>query len=177
MGKNKDKSKRLAFLLRHDKEYDFKKEGWREISDLIKNHGFSKKELEEIVKTDDKNRYEFSEDMRKIRARQGHSIPVEAGLVIKTPPNILYHGTAKRFLESIKEKGILKMSRVFVQLTENKETALKVGSRHGDPIILVIDTKKMVNDGITFKLSSNNVWLVNEIKPEYILWEETIWEL
>lgn len=176
MGKT-DKSKRLAYLLRHDKSYNFKEGGWREVSDLIKNHGYTRKELAEIVSTDDKGRYEFSQDNNRIRARQGHSVEVDVGLEIKTPPEILYHGTAKRFLDSIKKSGILKMTRLYVQLSDNKDTAQAVGSRHGEPAILIIDTKKMIEDGVVFKLSRNNVWMVDKVEPKYIKWDETIFDL
>ena len=169
---SKDKSKKLAFLLRHDKEYNFLKGGWRLVSDLIKNHGYRQAELEEIVREDDKGRYEFSTDHNKIRARQGHSINVDVDLEISNPPDILYHGTATRFLDSIKEKGILRMSRLYVQLSQDIETATQVGSRHGTPIVLPIDTKRMREDGIIFKLSRNNVWMTNKIDPKYILWDK-----
>ncbi len=168
----KDKSKKLAYLLRHDKTYDFSDHGYRKISDLIENHGYTKEELVKIVSEDNKGRYEFSEDKTKIRARQGHSIPVDVELEIRTPPEILYHGTAKRFLKSIKEKGILKMSRNYVQLSPDYETARTVGKRHGDEIVLPIMTGKMAQDGIIFRLSRNNVWLVDYIKPDYIKWED-----
>lgn len=84
------KGKRLSYLLRHDKEYAFDKHGWREVSDLIKNHHYTMQELEEIVETNDKKRYEFSDDKKKIRARQGHSVNVDVELEEKTPPDILY---------------------------------------------------------------------------------------
>lgn len=174
--KKENRSKKLAYLLRHDKSYDFLKGGWREIHDLIKNYGFTRKELSEIVESDDKGRYEFSEDNNRIRARQGHSVNVDVELEIKTPPKILYHGTAKRFLNSIKETGILKMSRLYVQLSESKETALAVGSRHGEPVILIIDTEKMAEEGVIFRLSRNNVWLVEKVEPKYIKWNETVFD-
>ena len=172
----KNRSKELAYLLRHDKSYNFPKNGWRTVSDLTRNHGFTIKELAEIVSTDDKGRYEFSLDKKLIRARQGHSIQVDVELEIKTPPEILYHGTSTRFLDSIKEKGILKMSRLYVHLSPDKITAQKVGSRHGEVIVLPINTKKMSEDGIEFKLSRNNVWLVKEVEPKYIMWEDIEWE-
>lgn len=174
MKKKINKSKHLAYLLRHDKDYNFDENGWRDVSDLVKNHGYTRSELAEIVSTDNKGRYEFSEDKTRIRARQGHSIKVDVELEIKTPPPILYHGTAKRFLDSIKNSGIQKMSRLYVQLSEDKKTAQAVGSRHGEPAILVIDTEKMSEDGVIFRLSRNNVWLVDEVNPKYIKWDETI---
>ena len=172
----KNKSKELAFLLRHDKNYNFPKSGWRTVSDLVNNHGFSRKELAEIVSTDDKGRYEFSLDKKLIRARQGHSVQVDVELEIKTPPEILYHGTATRFLDSIREKGILRMSRLYVQLSSDKNTARTVGSRHGEAIVLPINTKKMSEDGVEFRLSRNNIWLVKEVEPKYIMWEEIEWK-
>lgn len=163
------KGKKLSFLLRHDKEYDFDRNGWRDTSDLIKNHGYTMKELEEIVETNDKKRYEFSDDKKKIRARQGHSINVDVELEEKIPPKILYHGTATRFLESIYKNGINSGSRIYVHLSDNEETAKKVGSRHGTPFVLKINAKKMYDDGIVFYLSNNGVWLTQFVDKKYIL--------
>ena len=88
------RGKRLSFLLRHDREYAFDEHGWREVKDLTENHGYTMEELEEIVATNNKQRYEFSEDRTRIRARQGHSIQVDVELKETTPPEVLYHGTA-----------------------------------------------------------------------------------
>ena len=93
--------KKLSYLLRHDKSYAFDEHGWREVSDLVANHGFTMEELREIVATNNKQRYEFSEDMTRIRARQGHSIQGDVELAEATPPDLLYHGTAKAFIGSI----------------------------------------------------------------------------
>lgn len=163
------KGKHLAFLLRHDKEYQFDKNGWREVKDLIKNHGYTMKELEDIVETNDKKRYEFSDDKRKIRARQGHSIPVDVELKEAIPPDILYHGTSKDFVHSIWENGIKKMSRLHVHLSDDEETARKVGKRHGYPVVIFINTKKMKEDGIKFYLSNNNVWLTDFVDKKYLM--------
>ena len=127
------RGKRLAFFLRHDKNYPFDEHGWREISDLITNHGYTMNELKEIVATNNKQRYEFSEDMTRIRARQGHSVHVDVELEETLPPDTLYHGTAKTFLDSIMEKGIIKGNRLYVHLSSTKETATNVGKRHGEP--------------------------------------------
>lgn len=162
------KGKHLAFLLRHDTEYQFDEHGWREVSDLIKNQGYTMEELEEIVETNNKKRYEFSDDKKKIRAYQGHSIPVDVELKEATPPKVLYHGTATRFLSSIMSQGILKGTRLYVHLSDNVETAEKVGSRHGKPVVLFLDTDCMVKDGIKFYLSNNNVWLTEYVDSKYI---------
>lgn len=167
------KGKHLSFLLRHDTEYQFDKHGYREVKDLVKNHGYTKAELIEIVETNDKQRYEFNNDKTKIRARQGHSINVDVELKETTPPDVLYHGTATRFLDSIMKTGINKMSRNYVQLSNDIDTATTVGSRHGTPIILKVDSKKMSDDGIKFYLSNNNVWLTEYVDTKYIeIWQK-----
>lgn len=163
------KGKHLSFLLRHDKEYQFDKHGYREVKDLVKNHGFTKQELIEIVETNDKQRYEFDLTKSKIRARQGHSVEINVDLQETLPPDVLFHGTATRFLDSIREKGILKMSRNYVQLSENIDTATEVGKRHGKPVILTVNTKAMREDGIKFYLSNNNVWLTEFVDSKYIV--------
>lgn len=162
------KGKHLSFLLRHDTEYQFDKHGYREVNDLINNHGYTKAELIEIVETNDKQRYEFNNDKTKIRARQGHSINVDVELKETTPPDVLYHGTATRFLDSIMKTGINKMSRNYVQLSTDIDTATTVGSRHGTPIILKVNSRKMSDDGIKFYLSNNNVWLTEYVDTKYI---------
>ena len=163
------RGKRLAFLLRHDKKYPFDEHGWREISDLIANHGYTMDELKEIVATNNKQRYEFSEDMSHIRARQGHSIHVDVELEEKLPPDILYHGTGERFVKSIMNQGINKGNRLYVHLSETKETAVNVGKRHGKPFVLSIDARQMSEDGHTFYLSRNGVWLTDFVDVKYII--------
>lgn len=166
------KGKELAFLLRHDKdaynEGKIDKKGWRSVKDLIQNHGYTKDLLKEIVDTNEKKRYEFDSSGTKIRARQGHSIPVDVDLKETLPPDLLYHGTTGRFLDPIKKEGIISKSRLYVHLSYDQETAKNVGSRHGKPIILVIDSKKMREDGIKFYLSTNDVWLTEKVDPKYI---------
>lgn len=162
------RGRRLAFFLRHDKGYPFDAHGWREVSDLITNHGYTMELLEEIVATNNKQRFEFSEDMTRIRARQGHSVHVDVELEEKMPPDTLYHGTAKAFLASIMEKGIVKGNRLYVHLSWTEKTATNVGKRHGEPVVLVIDAKRMVEDGHHFFLSRNNVWLTDYVDAKYI---------
>ena len=124
--------------------------------------------LERIVKENNKQRYSFNEDHTKIRANQGHSIEVYIDFEEKIPPKTLYHGTAERFLESIKKTGINKMERLYVHLSKDEETAITVGKRHGKPIVLKIDTEKMLKDGYKFYLSENNVWLCEDIPWKYV---------
>jgi len=166
------KGKHLAFLLRHDKEALnndlIDHNGWRNVSELIKSQGYTKELLDGIVETNNKQRYEYNGDKTKIRARQGHSINVDVGLTETIPPNILYHGTSTKALESIYKQGIVKGERLYVHLSKDEETALKVGSRHGTPYVLVIDSEQMYKDGIKFYLSSNGVWLTDYVDTKYI---------
>ena len=124
------KERKLAYLLRHDKSYDFGNHGWREVSDLVENHGFSPDELISIVANSNKQRFEFSDDKRYIRARQGHSVDVDVELAEAEPPEFLYHGTVEENLKSIMELGLSKMKRQHVHLFADETTALQVGERH-----------------------------------------------
>lgn len=164
-----NQGKKLSYLLRHDKSYAFDEHGWRKVSDLVTNHGFTLEELREIVATNNKQRYEFSKDLTRIRARQGHSIQVDVELAEATPPDKLYHGTTKAFVESIVSQGILKGKRLYVHLSTTTNMATKVGERHGEPAVLVIDAKRMHEDGIKFFLSRNDVWLTDFVDAKYII--------
>lgn len=168
--------KTISYILRHHPEYfdvNIDSHGWADVDELIKNmcvHGntIDRETLDRIVRENNKNRYSYNEDKTKIRANQGHSIPVDLDLLPVTPPDVLYHGTAEKFLNSIKQKGILKMSRNHIHLSTDTERAFNVGKRHGKPVVLVIDTKKMNEDGIKFYLSKNKIWLCEHIPFEYV---------
>lgn len=162
-----ENGKRLSFLLRHDKEYHFDEHGYRDVNELIDKQGFTKELLDAIVETNDKKRYEYSNDKTKIRARQGHSINVDVELKKSTPPHELYHGTSVRFIESIEDNGINSGSRQYVHLSDNKETAINVGKRHGRPCVFVIDSYQMTLDNIDFYLSNNGVWLTKFVDKKY----------
>ena len=134
------------------------------------NHGFTLEELLEIVATNNKQRYEFSEDMKFIRARQGHSINVDVELAEEVPPVVLYHGTPKENLPSILDKGICKMSRNHVHLSDTIETASNVGARREkDFIVLSVKAKQMHEEGFVFYLSRNQVWLTEYVPAKYLV--------
>lgn len=172
----KNISKFLSLILRHAPEtieLNLDKNGWANIDELItQSHQFGKElnfeTLEEIVETNDKKRFTFNDDLTKIRANQGHSINVELNLKESEPSDFLYHGTVEKFIDLIKKDGLKKMNRQYVHLSKDKETAIKVGSRRGKPIILKIDASKMFQDGFIFYLSENNVWLIDEVPVKYI---------
>jgi RNA:NAD 2''-phosphotransferase len=173
---NNKLSKFLSLLLRHSPKtigITLDENGWTDVIDLIdkmnKNgEKINMEILKEIVNTDNKSRYTFDENYTKIRATQGHSVKVELGYIPQKPPIILYHGTGKKYIESIFKDGIKKQSRNHVHLSGDKETALKVGQRHGTPIILEILSEEMYNNNHQFFLSENGVWLTDYIPVEYI---------
>jgi len=169
MNKTIAMGKRLAFLLRHDREYQFDEHGWREVADLISNHGYTMELLDEIVETNNKKRYEYNEDKTRIRARQGHSVEVDVELKEMTPPDVLFHGTAESTVPAIMREGIIKGIRLHVHLSATEETALNVGKRHGKPVVLKVNAKQMHEDGIKFYLSNNSVWLTEYVGVEYVV--------
>ena len=171
-----NRGRHLAFLLRHDKDaFDagvIDSSGWRQVSELVKEQGYTRELLDAIVDTNNKQRYEFSDDKKKIRARQGHSIPVDVGLEEAVPPKVLYHGTSsKAFYNDIVKDGLKPMSRQHVHLSLDEQTAQMVGSRHSkDVYIIKIDTERMHADGYVFWKSANNVWLTKTVPSEYFIY-------
>lgn len=169
-------SKFLSLVLRHKPEeigLTLEENGWVKVSDLLKacaDYGkpFTAKELREVVETNDKKRFTFDETGEKIRASQGHSVEVEIEFEKQIPPEILYHGTATRNLGEIFASGLKKMKRHHVHLSADTETAQKVGIRYGKPVILKVDTIAMKKEGYEFFVSANNVWLVEEVPPEFL---------
>lgn len=167
-----DRGKELSYILRHSiSEYEsgwINEHGWMPVQRLIDQYHFTSELINEIVVTNNKQRYEYNEDHTKIRARQGHSIPVDVELQETVPLDTLFHGTSTRFLESIKKEGLKPMSRLYVHLSSYYDTALEVGKRHGEPVVLKIDAKRMHEDGIKFYLSNNGVWLTKYVDVKYI---------
>lgn len=173
----KSKSKFLSLILRHKPEtigMNLDKHGWLNIESLIKNAelianvNINIEDLFYIVHTDEKHRYEISEDGLNIRACQGHSIEVNLNLKPLEPPTYLYHGTAPKSIVSIIEKGIQKQSRQYLHLSIDIETAIAVGKRYGKPLVIVIETERMFVDGYKFYLSTNKVWLTDNVPVKYI---------
>lgn len=165
---NKNRSKQLAYLLRHDPDYDLEVGGWRLMSDLCQYHSFSAEEITGIVDRDDKGRFEFNSEKTKVRALYGHSIEVDLLLQKQKPPQHLFHGTALKYVGSIRQNGLKSKARQYVHLTEDRNLALKTGSRHGQAVLLVIDSQTMFNDGYDFYHTNNGIWLTSEVPIQYI---------
>jgi len=169
-------SKLLSYVLRHRPDsigLALDSKGWAGVGDLLARlaaagHAVDRTLLERVVADNDKRRFAFSEDGARIRASQGHSIAVDLGLVPAPPPDVLYHGTASRFLKSILAAGLRASGRHHVHLSAEVDTAKRVGARHGFPVVLRVDARRMRADGVVFYRSDNGVWLTDTVLPRYL---------
>ena len=174
-------SKFLSYVLRHKPEtisLSLDSEGWAEIDQLIRlaqSHGteLTRELLLEVVATSDKKRFALSADGSRIRANQGHSIQVNLNLLPQTPPQILFHGTAMRFVSSILAQGLVAKSRQFVHLSTDRSTALQVGKRYGKPFLLEVEALAMSRDGHEFFMSENGIWLTRTVPTIYLRFPDT----
>ncbi len=167
--------KLLALVLRHKPQelgLTVDAHGWAQVEALVQAFSkigtFDKKLLEQIVREDNKGRYSFNEDKTRIRANQGHSLPVDVELALAQPPEVLYHGTGEKYVQSINAQGLLPQSRLYVHLSQDKDTAVKVGKRHGRPVVYQVAAGAMARAGCEFYLSVNGVWLTKRVPAEYL---------
>ncbi len=168
-------SRYLSLVLRHHPEaagISLDEHGWANVDELIqginRTRALSKETLEQIVGSDEKQRYSFSEDRRRIRSNQGHSVPVDVELAQQEPPKILWHGTAEQFVDSIERQGLLPITRLYVHLSATRTTALEVGRRHGRPVIYKIDAEQMCQDGYLFYQSKSQIWMTKTVPVQYL---------
>lgn len=169
-------SKFLSLVLRHKPEViglELDEKGWAEVDALIEGAIDKGKELdlptlEIIVARDEKQRYSFSPDKKKIRANQGHSVKVDLGLEPEEPPKFLYHGTIERLVERIMMQGLQPGNRNHVELSETLENAHEVGERGDDPIVFRVRAARMHQAGYTFYRSPNGIWLTDKVPIKYL---------
>jgi putative RNA 2'-phosphotransferase len=169
-------SKFLSLVLRHEPSaahVTLDSAGWVEVEALLAGcvmagKAISRDDLEHVVVTNAKKRFEFSADGTRIRASQGHSVEVELEYAPQEPPELLYHGTATCFLDSIRAQGLLKMERHHVHLSAETRMTLEVGARHGKPVLLTILAGEMHAAGHVFFRSTNGVWLVDHVPPNFL---------
>lgn len=169
-------SRFLSLVLRHDPDkigITLDPQGWISVDTLLSQmnaHGknIDFEQLCDVVDSNDKKRFAFNEDKTSIRANQGHSVTVDLQYEAIQPPEYLYHGTVAKFMDAIRKNGLLKMSRHHIHLSESLETATKVGTRRGNPIILTVRSGEMFKRGITFFKSENGVWLTDIVPAEFI---------
>jgi putative RNA 2'-phosphotransferase len=169
-------SKFLSLVLRHKPEHvglTLDPEGWADVEELIKKSLESgvvldRPTLRQVVEGAEKKRFSFSEDGKRVKANYGHSIPVSLGEESSEPPEFLFHGTARRFLRSIKSDGLGPGDRQYVHLVEDRKTATEVGHRHGEPVVLVIKAHALYEKGQRFFKTESGIWLTKEVPVEYI---------
>lgn len=173
-------SKFMSLVLRHQPHpygLTLDAHGWAQIDDLVaaaQRAGvpLTREEIEEVVAQNDKQRFAISDNGTAIRARQGHSVAVDLELALLEPPAQLFHGTAERFVASIRQQGLIRGSRQYVHLSADPQTAIKVGQRHGRPVILTVTSALMHRESHCFYLSENGVWLVDAVPAHYITFPE-----
>lgn len=169
-------SKFLSKYLRHAPQslgLTLEPGGWVSVKNLLeacqqKGFPITQDELREVVENNDKQRFSFDEKHERIRANQGHSTSVDLQLEPRSPPATLFHGTGEKRVPAILAVGILKMQRHHVHLSVDRQTAVQVGSRHGKPVVFVVDAAAMAAGGAQFYCSENGVWLVKHVPPEFI---------
>lgn len=169
------KSKMLSRVLRHRPEsvgLQLDEHGWADVDELLGKVGLTRVELEDIVQRDNKQRFAFGADGKKIRANQGHSIAIDLALQPRDPPPVLYHGTARTSVASILRTGLHSGRRRHVHLSTDVATAFTVGRRHGEPVVLTVDTARMARDGCEFYRAENGVWLTHAVERKYVTLEE-----
>lgn len=170
-------SKFISLILRHKPSaanIELDQRGWANVDELIAGinqvdaYNIDMEKLEEIVRTDNKQRYSFNEDKTLIRANQGHSIPVDVELEEVKPPEFLWHGTGQKYMASIDKEGLVPKSRLYVHLSGDEETATNVGKRHGRLVLYKVNSGRMSQDGYQFYCSVNGVWLTKAVPVEYL---------
>jgi putative RNA 2'-phosphotransferase len=169
-------SRKLSYILRHHPDeigLQLDEQGWGSVAYILENlkvagGPLSMEAIKEVVETNDKKRFAFNADCTMIRANQGHSVEVELGYSPQEPPALLFHGTASKSVQSIKNQGLVKGSRHHVHLSSDETTAKKVGQRHGVPVILKVKAKEMHDAGHVFFQSKNGVWLTDFVPIRFI---------
>jgi putative RNA 2'-phosphotransferase len=164
-------SRRLAYVLRHAPGsigLVLDEAGWGDVVVVCAGLGLTREALEALVRADEKGRYTLSADRMRVRAEQGHSVPVALGHPEVAPPEYLYHGTVERFVPAILAEGLRPRARHHVHLSADVDTARRVGARRGDPVVLVIDAGRLAHDGARVLQSGNGVWLVDAVPPAYL---------
>lgn len=178
MNKHESKkiSKFLSLVLRHQPQtigITLDDNGWVEIDELLKGmtsarRHITREQLENVVNSNDKQRFTISDDGCRIRAKQGHSVDVDLGYQTAAPPEHLCHGTPERFIPLIRESGLKKMKRHHVHMHADQNLATEVGGRRGKPILLIVRSLEMHNAGHEFFVTENDVWLTDHVPAEFI---------
>ena len=169
-------SRLLSRVLRHQPELagvQLDAAGWVDVDALLAGlarlgHPLTRAQLDAVVAANDKQRFGLSPDGQRIRARQGHSVPVQLDYAPATPPPHLWHGTTTRHLPGIRAQGLVRGQRHHVHLSADPDTARRVGQRHGPPVVLEVDAARMHAAGHVFFRTDNGVWLTDAVPPGFL---------
>ena len=180
--KTKRISKFLSLVLRHNPSeigIELDQSGWVDVDELLtamsrNGRSLSRDQLDHVVESNDKQRFSFSDDGNRIRAKQGHSIEVDLGYQASEPPETLCHGTPSKFVSIIRQTGLKKMKRHHVHMHADQKLATDVGGRRGKPVLLVVRSKAMHDAGFEFFVTENEVWLTDHVPPEFIEFPEQV---
>ena len=172
----KSLSKYISLLLRHDPGaagLTLDAHGWVRVRDLCaaleeRHQRLDLDLIEHMMATSDKPRWELSPDQKYIRALHGHSVALEFDYAPAAPPEVLFHGTVRKFLEPIREQGLIPGERQFVHLAETTSAAAEVARRRGRPVILHVDAARMTADGHAFYHTASGIWLTAHVPPTYL---------
>jgi putative RNA 2'-phosphotransferase len=176
VGEDTRLSKALSYWLRHRPgaaNLLLDAQGWADVEAVLRalarsGCSISLDRLHTMIDRNDKQRFELSPDGKQLRARQGHSVAVTLDWPSVVPPDLLYHGTVGRSLDTVLREGLRPMQRHHVHLSPDVETARRVGARRGSPVILGVRARELATSGTPFFLTANNVWLVEAVPPQFI---------
>jgi putative RNA 2'-phosphotransferase len=168
-------SRFVSGALRHfpeDAGFEIDAGGWTDVDALadavVRRYDWARREhLDAVLATDPKGRFERRGD--RVRAAYGHSVEVDLGATAGAVPDTLYHGTAPRNLESIREEGLRPMGRAKVHLSGTVEAAVEVGSRHAtEPVVLTVDAAGLLSDGREIHKRGEETYTTDRVPPEYL---------
>jgi putative RNA 2'-phosphotransferase len=168
-------SKFMSYILRHnalDYGLTLDSDGFVSLEELVNAiqqenqwEDVSQEIIEQVVHECEKQRYEIIDT--NIRARYGHS-KSHVSYIPTVPPNSLYHGTNTKAISAIMHSGLKPMNRQYVHLSETTKFATIAGKRRGDLILVLVDAKSAHESGINFYPAGGEVWLSDEIPPQFI---------
>ena len=149
------KSRRLSYILRHHPEsigIKLDEHAYGDVQKILEALNITIEDLDMIVREDEKQRYSYNGDHTRIRANQGHSIPVNVDLKEVQPPDVLYHGTATRFVPSILEEGILSQTRLKTKKPQRR--SVQDTGNHMSLLLILNRCMKMDTSSISQKTIS-----------------------
>ncbi len=167
-------SRLLSLMLRHKPErfyLDLDLQGYASVEEVLeglrqKVDDVTEEEVLEIVDGPEKRRFELKDG--RIRARYGHSFPIDLGVETAEPPEFLYFATVPDQVRAIATGGIRPGDRQYVHLSMTSEIAAEVARNRTDtPVVFCIKAREAAQAGIEF-YDRQPVMLTRGIPAEFI---------